>query len=430
MTVDADFRRRCWGDEPPRDDDERDDYQRDKARIIHSAAFRRLQAKTQVMGVGEGDFHRTRLTHSIETAQISEGIVGSLRRQYRNGSEVHQWLPTADLIAGASYAHDLGHPPFGHGGEHALHERMAKYGGFEGNGQTLRILTRLEKYIPHKGMNPTRRLLLAVLKYPAVYSKFDENAYQQEPPKCYFDTEKCIVDRLLAAPFEPSEVKTFTEDRDEKDRPKHRSFDCSLMERADDIAYGVHDLEDIVARRLVRRTDLVEKLEVFFKKWGRIVGEGNKAISQQDFENKELFEDSHTRKALIGKLVNLFVTTVKVVDAPGFSHPLLRCRATYDDEPIEELLKALKNVTNDLVVQQAEVQQLERRGRRIVGNLFEELVKEPEKLIHRAAWESLSGTDQKERRVCDYIAGMTDPYAERIYRRLFVPGVGSSRDEL
>src|SRR3954467_9122466 len=111
--ADADFRGRFWGKETPRDGDVRDDYQRDKARIIHSAAFRRLQAKTQVMGVGEGDFHRTRLTHTIETAQIGEGILlflnSSLQRRYPNNSEVREWLPTPDLIAAACYAHDLGH---------------------------------------------------------------------------------------------------------------------------------------------------------------------------------------------------------------------------------------------------------------------------------------------------------------------------------
>src|SRR5580704_1730381 len=121
MTVDTDFRRRCWGDEPPRDDDERDDYQRDKARIIHSAAFRRLQGKTQVMGVGEGDFHRTRLTHSIEAGQIGEALLKVLRRRRDNDAEILPWLTDPALIVAACYAHDLGHPPYGHGGERALH---------------------------------------------------------------------------------------------------------------------------------------------------------------------------------------------------------------------------------------------------------------------------------------------------------------------
>ena len=132
---DSQFRQRFWGLEPPREDDERDEYQRDKGRIIHSAAFRRLQAKTQVMGVGEGDFHRTRLTHSIEVAQVGEGILGSLHRRYQSDTTLVDWLPSTDLLAAACYAHDLGHPPFGHGGERALNLSMTD-GGFEGNAQT------------------------------------------------------------------------------------------------------------------------------------------------------------------------------------------------------------------------------------------------------------------------------------------------------
>jgi dGTPase len=426
MPIDEIFRFRFWEKETLRPDDERDDYQRDKSRIIHSAAFRRLQAKTQVMGVGEGDFHRTRLTHSIETAQIAEGLLGCVARRY--GDEIRAWLPTGDLLAAACYAHDLGHPAFGHGGEIALNEQMLAHGGFEGNAQTLRILTRLEKYRLHQGMNPTRRLLLAVLKYPARYSEFNADDYSEKPPKCYFDSEEPIVDWLLCAPFEAGEIERFRRDRDDKGKPLHRSFDCSLMECADDIAYGVHDLEDIVGRRFIQRNELHEKLGPIFAQFGPSIGHGEKAVSLEELDNS-LFAQSHIRKQTIGKLVNLFVTSIKVYEKPGFVHPLLHYRVGFDD-PIDALLKALKSLTYDLVVQRAEVQQLERRGQRIVKELFTELSAKPQKLIPTAAWESLDGGDSVHRRVCDYIAGMTDPYAERIYHRLFTPGVGSSRDEL
>src|SRR5690349_19504942 len=126
------------------DADTRTPYQRDLGRIVHSASFRRLQTKTQVMGTGEGDFHRTRLTHSLEVGQIGRGIVWNLQA---NAEEAHKrFLPSSELIEAICYAHDLGHPPFGHGGERALHQQMRFYGGFEGNAQTIRILTRLEKY--------------------------------------------------------------------------------------------------------------------------------------------------------------------------------------------------------------------------------------------------------------------------------------------
>jgi len=111
--------------------DVREPYQPDLGRIIHSASFRRLQTKTQVMGTGEGDFHRTRLTHSLEVGQIGRGIVWNLSA--RESADYRDFLPTSELIEAICYAHDLGHPPFGHGGERALHSQMKQYGGFEGN---------------------------------------------------------------------------------------------------------------------------------------------------------------------------------------------------------------------------------------------------------------------------------------------------------
>jgi dGTPase len=125
-----------------RDGDHRTAYQRDKARIMHSAAFRRLQSKTQVMGVGIGDFYRTRLTHSLEAAQIGTGIAAQLSQKHPDLASLLEI--DEHLIETICLAHDIGHPPFGHGGEIALHYMMHEHGGFEGNGQTFRILTKLE----------------------------------------------------------------------------------------------------------------------------------------------------------------------------------------------------------------------------------------------------------------------------------------------
>jgi dGTPase len=273
--IDEPFRKRFCHDEDPRPDDERDEYGRDRARIIHSAAFRRLQAKTQVMGVGEGDYHRTRLTHSIEAAQVGEGILAVLERRYRDHAQLKNWLPSRDLVLAACYAHDLGHPPFGHGGERALHSRMAACGGFEGNGQTLRILTRLEKYSDGQGIIPTRRLILAILKYPVPYSQFDAKMHLTKPPKCYFDTEQEIVNWALDHPFTTAEQHTFTTALTDG-KPAHRSLDCSIMECADDVAYAVHDLEDIVARRLVSMDEVLQALQGVFKEFGERIGSAQK----------------------------------------------------------------------------------------------------------------------------------------------------------
>lgn len=426
--IDNVFRQRFCEDDKRRPDDERDSYQRDKSRVIHSSAFRRLQAKTQVMGVGEGDFHRTRLTHSIEASQIGEGLLGSLKQKSDISDEVRMWLPPSDLVAASCLAHDLGHPPFGHGGEKALHAGIANCGGFEGNGQTLRIVTRLEKYIPGQGMNPTRRFILALLKYPAPYSAFDAERFLNKPPKCYFDTETDIVNWALGSPFEENEVKQFTSLGVDKGRPESRILDSSIMENADDIAYAVHDLEDIVARKMVMKSDIIDGLKEIFKEFGSSIGVGDKAVSLCEF-GSNLFGNSFERKAFIGKLVNLFVTSAMIKQRADYGHPLLKYYVGFE-EPISALLGELKNLTYNLVIQRAEVQQLERRGQRIVDGLFEEIVKAPKELVPKGTWESFDSNDTVSRKVCDYIAGMTDSYAEKIYRRLFIPGEGSSQDEL
>ncbi|WP_139315104.1 dGTP triphosphohydrolase, partial [Vibrio panuliri] len=142
-----------------RRDDHRSPYQRDRARILHSAAFRRLQAKTQIHGTSMDDFHRTRLTHSLEAAQIGTGIVAQLKKKQ---AEFRTLLPSDSLIDSLCLAHDIGHPPYGHGGEVALNYMMRDHGGFEGNAQTFRIVTQLEPYTEHFGMNLVRRTLLGL----------------------------------------------------------------------------------------------------------------------------------------------------------------------------------------------------------------------------------------------------------------------------
>lgn len=414
--------------EASRPGDKRHPFERDRARVIHSAGFRRLQGKTQVMGVGEGDFHRTRLTHSIECAQIGQGILRHVSEK-KMPKRAKEWLPSRDLIEAACFAHDLGHPPFGHGGEIALHQKMRDHGGFEGNGQTLRILSRLEKHERKgRGLNPTRRLMLAVLKYPVPYSAFDPARHPKKPPKCYFDEEQEFVEWAIA-PFTESDRMRLGERDPIEDRPIHHTLDCSVMELADDIAYGIHDLEDIAGRRLAAPEEFRLAITSAFKEIGGSIKTGDGELDAEKVLDA-LLGGSFERKPMVGLLVNLFITAADVQPVDGFEHSLLAHKVDLP-EPHKTLLHQLKGLSFDLVIRKAQVQQLERRGQWVVDALYGALSDDPKQLIPVSSFSDLKATSAPlPRLICDYIAGMTDSYAEKVYHRLFTPGVGSSRDEI
>ena len=168
-----------------------------------------------------------------------------------------------------------------------------------------------------------------------------------------------------------------------------------------------------------------------FEGGNRRIGSGHTVVSLSDFKDS-MWHDHVERKSLIGKLVHLFITSVRIENRKGFEHPLLRMRVGCE-ESVRTFLKGLQRLAYELVIERAEIQQLEKRGQRVIECLFGEFISAPEKLIPRTTWEyyeKYAASDSTERRVCDYIAGMTDPYANRIYHRLFTPGQGSSRDEL
>jgi len=218
--ADADVER--WVTEPPKSAS-RTPFERDRARIVHSAALRRLGAKTQVLTSGTGDFVRTRLTHTLEVAQI--------------GRELGKLLGCdPDVVDAACLAHDLGHPPFGHNGERALNEVAAGIGGFEGNAQTLRVLTRLEPKSVHPrtgapvGLNLTRASLDAASKYPWRVAEAPERTSGRSTTKFGVYEDDLPVFRWMRRGAPGRTV----------------SFEAQVMDLADDISYSVHDVEDSV----------------------------------------------------------------------------------------------------------------------------------------------------------------------------------------
>lgn len=419
-----------------REQDNRSPFQRDRARLLHSEAFRCLQAKTQIHAVGEDDFYRTRLTHSLEVAQIGTSLRENLLADEKDFQAVCSepkfakdsqiltaLLPSRSLIESLCFAHDLGHPPFGHGGEMALNYKMAGMGGFEGNAQSLRIMTQLEPYTEKAGMNLTRRTLLGVMKYPALLSTTLPREFSPTPAtqhinlhyypqsKGIYDDDKHFFDWILK-PLSEQDKHLFysvelNEDPLKPNKTRYKSLDCSIMELADDIAYGVHDLEDAIVGGMVTP-----------QSWEN--AESLLAECQSDWVKQRLFEireklfsqHRYERKDVIGALVNHFITNVRWKELPEFEEPLLRYNA-YLPENVACVLKILKDFVYQYVICDAKTQRVERKGQRILMELFDILSSDPMRLLPnniRERWKNAE-SDKKARVISDYLASMSDGQA-------------------
>ncbi|MGR5262368.1 anti-phage deoxyguanosine triphosphatase [Photobacterium damselae] len=430
------WQERYSNEQKMRRNDHRSAFQRDRARILHSAAFRRLQAKTQVHSTGLDDFYRTRLTHSLEVSQIGTGIVAQLKLKQPSFRAL---LPSTSLMESLCLAHDIGHPPFGHGGEVALNYMMHKHGGFEGNAQTFRIVTHLEPYTENLGMNLARRTLLGLIKYPALLSQTQPLVFPPEvpnfrrmkasewhPAKGIYDDDKATFDWVLAL-LSDNDRSLFNQMRCSRIddvtplKTRFKSLDCSIMELADDIAYGVHDLEDAIVMGIVTREQWQEAVA------SKLAECGDPWIEEQISKiSDQMFSSHHERKDAIGALVNALLTSINI--APSiqdgihrFDEPLLQWNA-YLSDTMELVLNTLKQFVSIYVVKKPEIQLFEYKGQQLVMELFEVFASDPERLLPeetRQRWlEACTNESNPMRVIADYISGMTDGYTQRLYERL------------
>jgi dGTPase len=408
----------------------RTDYEIDKARIIHSEAFRRLQSKTQVLQVSESDFHRNRLTHSVEVAQIGKGIARFIRYQFpeqlrKNAIELEE-----DLIEAICLAHDIGHPPFGHGGEIALNYMMRNEGGFEGNGQTLRIISKLEKYSEEHGMDLTRRTVLGLLKYPYSLPISDphhtneiEHFYELDqeewkPTKGYYEDEQPVVEWILEA-FSKHDQEHFTATIDNPSSrtvTKYKSFDCSIMDLADDISYAVHDFEDGLELGLFDekwKHTFIDK--IFQNKKFMWYLKSFKEYTDQDIDKLKTLTPP---KRFISTCIGFFVKHVELCENEHeFQSPYLQYKAVLNHEAIS-LLDAFKEIVDMNIIRSAYNQRAVKKGQIIVCNLFDVFLKNPD-LLPEDTKKKYENTERKYRVISDYIAGMTDRYAFKMYSSIF-----------
>lgn len=412
---------RIGGEKPPREGEHRSSFQVDRDRIIHTSAFRRLQNKTQVFFSGEYDFYRTRLTHSIEVAQIGRSLCDRLNRT--SALLGPGFYLDSDLVEAVCLSHDIGHPPFGHTGERTLHRLMQSYGGFEGNAQTLRILTTI-LFGPDRGMNPTRALMDGVLKYKTLHGEVAD----QRNHFLYADQAELLnfamAGRSFPVDLPPGET-----------RNGFRSIECRVMDWADDTAYSLNDIADGIQAGFIQ-VDQIERWaesRTLTGAQGRLIGELIEAIRRGRVE-------SH-----IGKKIGRFIGAAELAEVEPGSHladfsARHRFRLAIDPEVAEEC-GLYKGIALDLVFRSRQLQQLDRKSDYILTRLFgvfAELYIVPEKPC-RGHYHLLSDEEEtlvfsqpdeasRARVVCDVLAKMTDGIASRTYRRLFDADFGSILD--
>jgi len=416
--------------------EDRDEFEKDYARLIQSPAFRRLQGKAQVFGAGSGDYYRTRLTHSLEVSQIAREVARRLGKQYRFlASKEHPGLVIdPEVVECAALAHDLGHPPFGHKGEEVLNRLLMQEHGmrYEGNAQNYRILMFLEKRAgSERGLDLTAAVLLGINKYPF-----------------------CIEDPGREKGVYSMEWEHIRYLRDRWGMPEGvATLEAQLMDLCDDIAYSTHDIEDGIRAgkiqmnrtffeddRLVHniKQEIVNDTGNASVGWETIDMEGmiRRVLDQYLTQWEEIYEQygrdtSRSRREMKARWVSRFAGQVGIIDDERNSWK----RVTFVRDGVQDLellrtMEILKKLAWVTMIKDFRVQRLQKRSEIIVEKLWQSfrdydsgsLILPPDWIEsyrqHQSVWPW-------ERLVADYIAGMTDSYAEKVYAELFASRSGS-----
>ncbi len=412
--------------------------------------FRRLQGKTQLFPGIESDFFRNRLTHSLEVAQVAKSIALKLNEEVL---ELKNDPINADIVEFAGLAHDLGHPPFGHNGEAALDALMKKAGGFEGNAQTFRILSRLEKKRLAEGaaasgahdvgvvngrdfrtgLNLSARSLAAVLKYdnqiPHVRGESDQLV------KGYYAADAETVDWVRKQVIGDVEPNT-----------KFKTLERHIMDLADDIAYSTYDLEDAFKAGFLTPLELLSLDEKFCEEVAKTVSKNTKeTVTAQDVtavlietfsgvlgdskeaknalessvfsyhQSRKMATNGYARTDLTSQLVGEFIAGVRF-DYNSACPPFSR---VYLDRETFRQVETLKRLTFLAVIQSPRLKVVEYRGFEIVETIFNALSKNAGKQLLPPDFQQLyAQSGDQSRVICDFIAGMTDAYAVEFYARL------------
>lgn len=404
--------------------DYRNPFQIERDRIIFSYPFRRLQSKTQVFQSGEYDFYRTRLTHSIEVAKIGRSICEFLRASSEHLND--SFYIDADLTEAVGLAHDLGHPPFGHIGERKLNDLMSPYGGFEGNAQTLRILTELiyERPGSTKGIAPTRAFLDGVMKYKALHGECINTSTDgtiSYPEHHFIYNEQAQWRDII---FDGQAIP------DDLHNPKalnsFKSIECQVMDWADDTAYSLNDIVDGIHARYINVGSLTE--------WA-----AKKSLDSQQSKWLEKLCDkirSNSYEPYFGSRIGKFVNASSLTPRSGFLSDRTNRHAfdlTITAEAKAES-KLYKMIALDLIFRSPQLQQIEFKGGYILERVFKALRENGGEQASQLQvlptqvqelLKTATNSNERQRRLCDYTAGLTDGLAMRTYKRLYDPDFGS-----